>query len=51
MALAVTVGSVAANLYVDQKKYYCSGIDINANHIRQVGEGYAYAVARSALYG
>jgi len=47
VVFAATVGSVAASLCVDQNKYYCLGIDINANHIRQVGEG--YAVARPAL--
>ena len=51
VALAETVGSVAANLCVDQNKYYCLGIDINANHIRKVGEGYVYAVARPLHIG
>lgn len=51
VALAETVGSVAANLCVNQKKYYCLGLDINANHIRKVGEGYVYAVARPLHIG
>jgi len=33
-ALAETVASTAANYCVDQNKYYCVGLDINANHIR-----------------
>ena len=51
VALAETVGSVAANLCVDQNKYYCLGLDINANHIRKVGEGYVYAVAKPLHIG
>ena len=51
VALAETVGSVAANLCVDQKKYYCLGLDINANHIRKVMGGYVYAVARPLHIG
>lgn len=51
VALAETIGSVAANLCVDQKKYYCLGLSINANHIRKVREGYVYAVARPLHIG
>ena len=35
VALAETLGSYAANCCVDQDKFYCVGIDVNANHIRQ----------------
>ncbi|MBY5993599.1 hotdog fold thioesterase [Ferrimonas balearica] len=38
VALAETVGSLAANLCVDEG-YYCVGLDINANHIRAVRSG------------
>src|SRR5438270_7472472 len=34
VALAETLGSLAANLVVDGEKKYCVGLDINANHIR-----------------
>lgn len=51
VALAETVGSVAANLCVDREKYYCLGLDINANHIRQVKEGDVYAVAKPLHIG
>jgi 1,4-dihydroxy-2-naphthoyl-CoA hydrolase len=44
-ALAETVGSVASALVIDQRKYICVGLDINANHIRGVSEGYVHAVA------
>ena len=46
VALAETIGSVAANLAVDTKKQYCVGLDINANHVRSVTEGYVYAIAK-----
>ena len=35
-AMAETLGSLAASLVVDLQKYFCVGIDINANHIRAV---------------
>jgi 1,4-dihydroxy-2-naphthoyl-CoA hydrolase len=39
VALAETLGSLAANLVVDPGKKYCVGLDINANHIRSVVNG------------
>lgn len=52
VVLAETVGSIAANLCVDRDKYYCVGLDINANHVRQVPEGmHVYAVARPLHVG
>jgi len=45
VALAETVGSMAANLVVDRTKYYCVGLEINANHIRKATDGYVYAEA------
>jgi 1,4-dihydroxy-2-naphthoyl-CoA hydrolase len=39
MALAETLGSLAANLAVDPEKYYCVGLDINGNHIRAARSG------------
>ena len=35
VVLAEKVGIMAANLYVDQKKHYCLGLEINAHHIRR----------------
>lgn len=52
VVLAETVGSVAANLCVDRTQYYCVGLDINANHVRQVPKGdCVYAVARPLHIG
>jgi len=44
-ALAETVGSVAANCCVDNQKYVCVGLEINANHIKAATEGFVYAKA------
>ncbi len=45
VALAETLGSIAANLVVDATKYYCVGLDINANHTRRAAGGYVYGTA------
>lgn len=39
VALAETLGSVAANLCINREKFSCVGLDINANHIRSVRSG------------
>lgn len=39
VALAETLGSLAANFVVDNEKFYCVGLDINANHIRSAKAG------------
>jgi 1,4-dihydroxy-2-naphthoyl-CoA hydrolase len=46
VALAETVGSVAANLCVDQVTHLCLGQEINANHLRPVASGLVTATAR-----
>ena len=38
--LAETLGSCASNLCVDSTKQYCSGQEINANHLRAVRDGF-----------
>ena len=42
VALAESLGSVASYLLVDSKKYACVGLEINANHLRGVREGFVY---------
>ena len=44
-ALAETVGSVASALVIDPNNFYCVGMEINANHIRAVKEGFVFATA------
>jgi 1,4-dihydroxy-2-naphthoyl-CoA hydrolase len=46
VALAETVGSLAANLCVDLSKYVCVGQEINANHLRPVMSGLVTGTAR-----
>lgn len=39
VVLAETIASTAANLVIDISKFYCVGLEINANHLRSVKEG------------
>lgn len=43
--LAETIGSVASAMVVDHSKYYCVGLEINANHIRSAKEGFVSGTA------
>jgi 1,4-dihydroxy-2-naphthoyl-CoA hydrolase len=43
--LAETLGSIASALVIDQSKYICVGIEINANHVRGVREGIVTGIA------
>jgi 1,4-dihydroxy-2-naphthoyl-CoA hydrolase len=45
VALAESLGSMAANLSVNQDTHYCVGLEINANHIRSVTSGFVYGRA------
>ncbi len=45
LALAETVGSIAASYCVDRDFFYIVGQEINANHIRPVRSGFVYATA------
>ena len=51
VALAETMGSVAAMCCVDATKQYCVGLDINANHVRGVKTGYVTGVTRPIHIG
>jgi 1,4-dihydroxy-2-naphthoyl-CoA hydrolase len=51
VALAETVGSVAANLCVDPARFWCLGQEINANHLRGVRRGLVTGTARSVHIG
>jgi 1,4-dihydroxy-2-naphthoyl-CoA hydrolase len=46
VALAETIGSVAANLCIDMERMQCFGQEINANHLRSVLSGTITATAR-----
>ncbi|MEO7924687.1 MAG: hotdog fold thioesterase [Chitinophagaceae bacterium] len=43
--LAETIGSFASAMVVDHSKFYCVGLEINANHIRSAREGKVTGVA------
>lgn len=51
VVLAETLGSVAANCVLDSGKYYCVGLDINANHIRSVRSGLVTGTAKPVHIG
>jgi 1,4-dihydroxy-2-naphthoyl-CoA hydrolase len=38
--LAETIGSIASAMVIDFNRYYCVGIEINANHIRSAKQGF-----------
>ena len=45
VTLAETIGSVASIMVVDPDLYYCVGVEVNANHLRSVKEGFVFATA------
>lgn len=45
LALAETVGSIAASYCIDRENCFIVGQEINANHIRSVREGFVHAKA------
>jgi 1,4-dihydroxy-2-naphthoyl-CoA hydrolase len=51
VALAETLGSVAAAMVVDNNKFYCVGLEINANHVRSAREGFVTGIARPIHMG
>lgn len=51
VALAETLGSVAASLCVDPATKRCVGLEINANHIRAARDGHVWGTATSLHVG
>jgi 1,4-dihydroxy-2-naphthoyl-CoA hydrolase len=51
VALAETMGSVAATLCVDATKQFCVGLEVNANHIRGVKEGFVTGITKPIHIG
>ena len=45
-ALAETVGSFAAHIFLDTDIYFVRGIDLSAQHVKSVKEGFVYAKAK-----
>jgi 1,4-dihydroxy-2-naphthoyl-CoA hydrolase len=51
VALAETMGSVAASLCLDTTKQFCVGLDINANHLRSVRSGFVKGITKPIHIG
>ena len=51
VALAETLGSVAAHCTVDDKTKYCVGLEINANHIKSAKTGFVTGITRPIHVG
>ncbi len=44
-ALAESVGSFASHIFMDTETLFVRGLEITANHLKSVSEGYVYAKA------
>lgn len=44
-ALAESVGSFASHVFIDTEQFFVRGIEITANHLKSVKDGYVYAKA------
>jgi 1,4-dihydroxy-2-naphthoyl-CoA hydrolase len=51
VALAETLGSMAATCCIDMATQYCVGLEINANHIKSVRSGFVFGVAKPIHIG
>jgi 1,4-dihydroxy-2-naphthoyl-CoA hydrolase len=51
VVLAETLGSFAAQCSVNTDKQYCVGLEINANHVKAVEEGWVYGIAKPLHIG
>lgn len=51
VALAETLGSIAAGMVIDSKELIAVGLDINANHIRPVSSGKVQGIAKAIFIG
>lgn len=45
VALAESVGSFASHIFLDTESLFVRGLEITANHLRSVKDGYVYAKA------
>lgn len=45
VALAESVGSAASYVFLDGNKFYVRGIEISANHVKSIKDGFVYARA------
>ena len=45
VALAESVGSAASYIFLDGQKFFVRGLEISANHVKSIREGFVYAKA------
>ncbi|MEM6893985.1 MAG: hotdog fold thioesterase [Bacteroidota bacterium] len=45
VALAESVGSAASQIFLDGEKFFIRGLEIAANHVKSIKEGFVYAKA------
>lgn len=46
VVLAETIGSVGANMLIDQKKFYAVGLSITSSHVKSVKSGVVFGKAK-----
>ena len=51
VVLAESLGSMASALCIDTSRFYCVGLEVNANHLRGLRRGRVSAVARPVHLG
>jgi len=51
VALAESIGSLGANLCLDNTKEYAVGLDINSNHLKSINSGWVHGVAKPIHIG
>lgn len=51
VTLAESLGSMASALCIDGETELCVGLEINANHLRSVADGWVYGTARPLHVG
>jgi len=51
VVLAESLGSIASTLIVDQEKFLCVGVEVNANHLRAVREGWVHGTVKPIHIG
>jgi len=51
LAMAETLGSIASHYVIDRNRFYCVGMEINANHIRPVDSGWVFGTVMAVHIG
>ncbi len=51
VVLAESLGSMASALCIDTSRFYCVGLEVNANHLRGLRSGRVTAMARAVHLG